>query len=175
MDALEKEGINEIVDWSFYPDPDGDGNSPYDCAKAGQDKADCEIDRIEGCLVKELCWWGSTAGNPCDTDPAKQLTQAKFVMCMESTHDSKSPSYGKKCASTAGLSDADWAAVEKCASGDGAVPILDAIAKHSKKINVKFFPDVRINGGKPLPNPTKVLQAICKAYTGKKPAGCASA
>ena len=55
--------------------------------------------------------------------------------------------------------------------------VIDLIgnATNSAKPTVQFFPDVRI-GGKTLANPTAkaVIQAVCAATTGTKPAACSS-
>ena len=57
------------------------------------------------------------------------------------------------------------------------VEVIDLIgnATNSAKPTVQFFPDVRI-GGKTLANPTAkaVIQAVCAATTGTKPAACSS-
>ena len=62
---LAKKEFNDIVDWTWYPVPDGSGLPPYDCSKCtGKDcsKEVCEIDHVEACTVHVLCPYNDDSG-----------------------------------------------------------------------------------------------------------------
>mmetsp|Transcript_82074 Transcript_82074/g.254801 ORF Transcript_82074/g.254801 Transcript_82074/m.254801 type:complete len:100 (+) Transcript_82074:481-780(+) len=82
---------------------------------------------------------------------------------MEEKYDS---SAAKACASSAGL---DYEKVAKCADGPDGDAAEEDMAKATP--DHPGVPYIVVNG-KAIDDPSSLLEAVCSAYTGAKPAGC---
>ena len=166
--VLAKKEFNDIVDWTWYPVPDGSGITPYDCSNCnGTDcsKEVCQVDHIEACTVHVLCPYNQTS-----CDKANQMAQSKFVGCMEWDHQ-KDPgaSHASDCANKAGISFADYDKIHECANSPVSAEVMDFIAKQSNKAKVQYYPDIRLDGSEAQGDYTTVKgfeTMICDAYKG---------
>ena len=166
--GAERGGLNNITAVYWWPVPDGVGSPTFDCeAIAGTFTREyCEIDRFEACAVDAQCPIGDGAS---DCDPDAQHALIDFAKCFECDDGCDDPAHAAPCAADAGL-DAD--AIQACADGGGAVPIMNIVhgfANNSDPI-VTGFPDIRVDykvQANSFPSSVRELEAaICDAYTG---------
>lgn len=168
---LAKKEFNDIVDWTWYPVPDGSGLPPYDCSKCtGKDcsKEVCEIDHVEACTVHILCPYndGSRACNK-----ENQMAQSKFVGCMEWDHKSDpSANHTQECAHKAGISFPDYDQINMCTKNATlSASIMQYINTESDNHKVQYYPDIRFNGEEAQGDYSTVKgleSMICEAYKG---------
>lgn len=180
-DALSAAGIAAVVDLghvpfgnSFFPTAKC-GGAPYSpdkrhcwckvCQESASPAADCfegtvvaqhgeeeyEADKVQAC-AKSL-----TSGE----DWSKRYWP--FIVCSEKSY----PAGPSACAKEAGI---DAAALESCAAGlDGLAAVVRA-AKAT--VDHPGTPFITVDGVSI--QPADLLDAVCKAYKGPAPAGCAS-
>lgn len=136
-----------------------DGSIPEDCFSGKEicqhGETECTADLIEACVIGH---------NPPET-------YTRFVWCFEGDHQSDARFAGD-CAEQAGV---DFKTVQECVTGDEGHQLNAANAKKTAAIGTdrKGTPWVLVDG-KVLDDPDTLLSAVCSAYTGSKPAGCAS-
>jgi len=132
------------------------------CPDEGSDKG-CAMDKFENCLM-------NTGVN--------QSSLVGFLDCFEGGNHA-SPSAAKGCAESFGI---DYAASESCAQGTEGVELWKKLQSSASTAMsaAKCFPWVVLDG-KLLSDPSSedcvaatydLLQVLCNAYTGQKPAGC---
>ena len=107
--TLSFEGMNELVDFSYFPlnhiDP---SNGSYVCSEG----SDCDSVRFESCLVNLYCWFQNDKACPSET----QLKVAHFMQCFEGPYANREvspdPSRRPFCMEQASL---DFDLVSRCA------------------------------------------------------------
>lgn len=187
--TLVAEGVEDIIDFNFIPW----GNAYYNTSKCGTSSFDkmngmyCWIKRcgqaaptpdpdcFEG---KKMCQHGQAE---CQADTLEACAVAlypdfrqhmPFVYCFEGKHHS-SAAYSQQCAEQAGL---DHTKLQACANGQLGAQFDAANAKRTADFGPSRLgtPWLVVNG-QALDDPGTLLDAVCGAYAGAKPAGCAGA
>eukprot|EP00929_Paragymnodinium_shiwhaense_P063508 TRINITY_DN31716_c0_g1_i2.p1 TRINITY_DN31716_c0_g1~~TRINITY_DN31716_c0_g1_i2.p1 ORF type:complete len:324 (-),score=46.44 TRINITY_DN31716_c0_g1_i2:320-1291(-) len=105
---------------------------------------------------------------------SKWLDYWSFLVCAEAKYD-EGEKAAQPCAKESGL---DYGKISKCYKGKEGDAAVKSWAKQTSShlgtpmlwINGEFF-NLEDDTGRPLPD-EKVLNAVCEAYTGKKPPGC---
>jgi len=137
---------------------------PYGNARENPDKsftcqhgaAECKGNLVEACGQDQVGfnntanWW-------------------PYVRCLEAGNP---PNDGQKCAQQTGL---DWAKINNCVTNkDEAYRVMHPIAVKTDSLTPKkqYVPWVILNGKPLMQQFNNILQKICAAYTGPKPAGC---
>mmetsp|Transcript_20467 Transcript_20467/g.32640 ORF Transcript_20467/g.32640 Transcript_20467/m.32640 type:complete len:175 (-) Transcript_20467:79-603(-) len=113
-----------------------------------------QFNTIEACAVKHYPKWQE---------------YWPFVQCAEQNYHGVGLAGVKFCAAKAKL---DFAALQSCASGSDGQEANAAQAKLTP--DHPGVPYILING-QPVDDTNHLLAAVCKAYTGEKPAGCQGA
>jgi hypothetical protein len=171
--ALTTKGVNEIVDFVFWPVGIFPGSK---CVSAGSDE-NCQMDRLEACLLQKI---GCLGGN-CTTSTQAEL--ATFLNCFEGENGrAKTLASAKTCASTSGI---DFTATEACYnSADESAKAFALVTDGAKDglKGAKCFPWVTLDGKLysdassescvPADDQKNIIAAVCKAYNGTKPAAC---
>lgn len=183
--ALDAEGVAGIMDFTYYPF----GNAYYNtqkCHTSHYDKTNgmyCWIDECGGdspsadCFTAPLlCQHGT---GECETNlimacAVKQhnfTDYMPFVQCLEGDNDAEAAA-AEKCAKKTGL---NFTAIDNCVNSQEGVDATVAnaqatVALGSSKLGVPWV----IMEAKWLEDSDSLLQAICEAYQGEKPAGCSA-
>lgn len=160
--------VSEIVDFNLYPygnarmTQNADGTWKFSCQHG---VSECTANMYQACAMDQ------------DPDPSSWWP---MVICMEKSRNPVSAA--QNCATNAGL---NWEAILECAGDDPSQgsaeignPLMHGIGQATADLVPahQWTPWVVMNG-KPLSSsqldkPLKDL--VCGAYTGTKPAGCAS-
>jgi hypothetical protein len=155
---------------------------PYDCSKqptsgsSGNLTKYCLQARFYSCAVKTHCPFTKLGGN-CTLGGQKKM--AGFFPCAENAAGSHSDfADAVPCAKKNGL---DLTAIETCfdptnvAYNSPAMQIIDLVSNATEKAvpQVKYFPDVRVNG-KQLSDVSAagLIKAVCTDYKGVQPTAC---
>lgn len=177
---LQADGVEDILDLAVYPF----GNAYYGTEACGEGPYDAQ---------QRHCWFARCvapgAGAPSDCFDVSRMvaqhgeTEMKinfieacaislnpawktywpFFECMEEQYDLGAT---ESCAERAGI---EAGPIKECAEGEDGVKIQEHMAKATP--DHPGVPYVLVND-KPLDNPDSLLEAVCAAYTGEKPAGC---
>jgi len=93
-----------------------------------------------------------------------------FFTCMEGSDDPTTA--GPSCASQASL---DWSKINGCVTSSVGNQVEHSVALATKALKIQYTPWTVVNG-KHLPDEIsdQLLQYVCDAYTGTKPAPCSS-
>ena len=189
--TLSAVGLYDIIDYTFYPWGNGYVNTTKCGSKSGYNKDPsmyCWDNECGGDSPPADCFDGvkvcQHGSSECDGDTLENCVMSAypdpkdfspFVYCFEGVHQSRK-SAGEACAVESGLS---WSKIQAVCNDAAAVAKLDAAAARQTAVTWKAAipnigtPWVLVNGA-PIPS-DDLLQNICDAYTGSKPAGCAGA
>jgi len=160
----------------------GHVDAPYDCSKqtagsSGNNTKYCLQSRFYSCAAKRHCPLTGTC------EPADQAKFAAFLPCAENHGPDKHPGLSSfsdavPCAQKHGLAVDDivtcYNPADKGAKSEPMLVISDILKNTAAaKPSVQYFPDVRV-AGQQLKDPTaaNLIAAVCKAYSGDKPAVC---
>jgi len=181
LKTLEKPGMNDVVQFTFYPVGGFTNpgiNKSVNCpTSVSQDLPDphCEGDKYETCLMKV----SGCVDNTCP--PAKQLGLSKFLDCFEADDGSQISKAGS-CAKAAGFSvDAVDSCYNNVANKEAAWKSLQERTQ-AKRSTLTCFPWVEVDGKVltdncfgPIARTWDLLKALCdgcKAAGIKLPAAC---
>lgn len=183
---VEAEGVMDLIEFQFFPW----GNAYFNTTTCGTDGFDKDA---MFCWVKEcnvasppancfnstlspiLCQHG---GQECQEDTVEgcafavadsQSDALQFLLCFEGDHQSDLSAV-EQCAKS---SNVDYSKLQQCAAGQqGAqIDIINAIATTKLGASKLGTPWVLINDVY-VQNPMQLLDSVCAAITGTKPAGC---
>jgi len=177
--VLSTTGINDITRVGFYNGWAADVLDNYDCAHQdpdgpmGNNTKYCLEARFEACAMKYVCPTPDTGSGQCSA--ANQLKLAEFYRCAEYVPATASDSDMLPCAKSGGL---DWQTIQKCATSDEPLEVIQIIGNKTHAIMPKgfHFPNIQVNGVEiTTKSVSAITAAICEAYTGsQKPEVCGS-
>ena len=153
--TFNTEGLPAIMNITIVPFGNArKQGSKYSC-QHGTDE--CYGNRWEQCAISHY------------PDPADHVP---FYYCMEKAGDNMLKQV-QKCATQAGL---EYATLQKC-YGTDAKPSAESSALQAKAAadtpsSHQYVPWIMINGKKSKSDGDKLLQEVCSANTGTKPAAC---
>ncbi len=98
-------------------------------------------------------------------------THYEFIDCMEN-HGSQMLRYTESCAQKAGL---DYSQIEACSNDADRVFKLQQKAADLTPSDHRYTPWIVVNNVLSKSDGDRLLEEVCAAYTGPKPAGCRKA
>jgi len=186
--TLGASGLLDIMEYNFYPwgnayyNTSQCGTSSYnkqvgmtcwekECGYGAQNPpADCFTGTILCQHGDEECQWNRWEACAVATNSNDVLKFSMFANCVESGGYFTT---AKKCAEANGL---DWDKLNECYNGSAGDEAQKSMAQATANLNPAHLgtPWVIVNGVV-LDDPSTLLQSVCAAYDGAKPAGCSGA